>query len=277
MKDISEYIKTVLLKHEIENYQLALWLLTVSSDLLTIELALRECEANSLDKFERVDNPHIRIVGLPSAEGCTVDILENKTVRIEFIYGQNSPDPDICELPLFLYKALLYDYYKSITPDNFYSNGQIKVVGHSYNFLRFGLWTDYYSNGQIQSKGEYKNSQKIGEWNYYYSNGQSKATEFYDNGGYRLGNWETWYENGQLKWKSFFKNNEYSGDSFYWYENGQLASHTIYTENNKRKDGEHKTWWENGNLKTVTVEKNEKTIEYRYYDINGNLERKSND
>jgi antitoxin component YwqK of YwqJK toxin-antitoxin module len=276
MNDISEYIKTVLQKSNIKNYQLALWLLTVSKDLLTIELAIRECESYSLDRFERVENPHIRISGLPSAEGCTVDILENKMVRMEFIYGQNSPDPDICELPLFLYKALLYDYYKSITTDNFYSNGQIKIVGQSYNFLRFGLWTEYYSNEQIQSKGEYKNSQKIGEWNYYYEGGQRKAIEFYDNGGYRLGNWETWYENGQSKWKSFFKTNEYSGDSFYWYENGQLASHTIYSENNKLIDGEHKTWWENGNLKTVIVEKNERTIEYRYYDINGNLERKSN-
>jgi antitoxin component YwqK of YwqJK toxin-antitoxin module len=277
MTNITEYITIALKKYDIGNHQLALWILTVSKDLLQLELALRECEAHMLGRFERFDNPHIRIVGLPEAEGVTVDIIDNKTVRIEFIYGQNSPEPDICELPLFLYKALLYDYYNSIKPDNFYPNGQILYIGQSHNFLRYGIWTEFYSNGQVKSKGEYVNSQKVGKWICFFEKGQNKAVELYDDNGYRCGLWETWYESGQLKWKSFFKNNEYSGDSFYWYENGQLASHTIYTEKNKRKDGEHKTWWENGNLKTVTVEKNERTIEYRYYDINGNLEGKNND
>lgn len=276
MTNISDYITTVLEKHNIENYQLALWLLTVTNDLLAIELALRECEAYSLNKFERVDNPHIRNSGLPSAEGCNIDILETKIVRIEFIYGQNSPDPDICELPLFLYKALLYDFYKSIKHDNFHKNGQIRILGQSLNFLRFGLWTEFYSNGQIQTKGDYVNSQKVGEWIYYYESGQQKTIEFYDSNGYRYGLWETWYSNGQIQSKSNFKNNEYAGDYFYWYENGQLASHTRYSENNKHQDGEHKTWYENGHLKTVIVEKNERTIEYRYYDINGKLERQSN-
>jgi antitoxin component YwqK of YwqJK toxin-antitoxin module len=276
MTDISEYIETILKKNNIENSQLAVWLLTVSKNLLEVELALRVCEAHALGKFERVDNPHIRNVGLPSAEGCEIDILENCKVRIEFIYGQNSPDPDVCELPLFLYKSLLYDYYKSIKPDNFYSNGQIRIIGQSHNFLRFGLWTEFYANGQIQSKGDYVNSQKVNEWNYYFENGQKKAVEFYDENGYRFGLWETWYSNGQLESKSTLKNNEYAGDSFSWYENGQLSGHTRFSENNKHLDGEHKSWYENGNLKIVTVKKNEWTIEYRYYDINGNLERQSN-
>lgn len=277
MTNISEYIITVLKKNKIQNDKLAVWLLTVSKNLLEIELALRECEAYSIGKFERVDNPHIRNVGLPSAEGCEIEIIENTTVRIEFIYGQNSPEPDVCELPLFLYKSLLYDYYKSIQPDNFYSNGQIKIIGQSHNFLRFGLWTEFYSNGEIESNGEYKNSQKIGVWNYYYENDKLKAKEFYDYNGYRYGLWETWYLNGQIQSRSNFKNNEYTGEAFYWYENGQLASHIRYSENNKRHDGEHQSWHENGKLKTVTVEKNERTIEYRYYDINGNLESQSNE
>lgn len=275
MINISEYIATALKKYNVNNYQLALWLLTVSKDLLEIELALRECESYMTGRFERFDNPHIRIVGLPSAEGCTVDIINNETVKIEFIYGQNSPEPDVCELPLFLYKALLYDYYKSIKPDNFYSNGQIRLVGQSHNFLRYGIWTEFYSNGQISSNGTYVNSQKVGDWNCYYETGQHKAVEFYDNHGYRYGLWETWYSNGQIQSQSNFKNNEHAGDSFYWYENGQLASHNRYSENNKRQDGEHQSWYENGKLKTVIVEKNERTIEYRYYDINGILQRKS--
>lgn len=276
MTNISEHISTALKKYDIENPQLALWLLTVSKDLLQLELALRECEAHMLGRFEKFDNPHIRIIGLPAAEGVTVDIIDNKTVRIEFIYGQNSPDPDVCELQLFLYKALLFDYYKSIKPDNFYPNGQILYVGQSHNFLRYGIWTEFYSNGKVKSKGEYVNSQKIGKWNYYFENGENKAIEIYDDNGYRYGLWETWYLNGQLKSKNTFKNNEYAGDSWDWYENGQLSGHTRYSENNKRQDGEHKSWYENGFLKTVIVEKNERTIEYRYYDINGNLDRHSN-
>ncbi|HRI01070.1 MAG TPA: hypothetical protein PK006_08465 [Saprospiraceae bacterium] len=277
MTNISEHITTALKKYDVENHELALWLLTVSKDILRLELALRECEAQMTGRFERIDNPHVRTVGLPEAEGVTVDIINNETVRIEFIYGQNSPDPDVCELPLFLYKALLYDYYKSIKPDNFYPNGQIQYIGQSHNFLRYGIWTEFYSNGQIKSKGEYINSQKVGKWNYYFENGQNKAIEFYDGNGYRYGLWETWHLNGQIQSRSNFKNNEYASDAFTWYENGQLASHTRYSENNKRQDGEHQSWYENGKLKTVTVEKNERTIEYRYYDINGDLERQSNE
>ena len=275
MNAISDYIMTALKKNNIENSQLAVWLLTVSKDVLEIELALRQCENCLTGIVERVDHPHIRIVGLPSAEGCEIEILENHTVRIEFIYGQNAPEPDVCELPLSLYKSLLYDYYKSVKPDNFYPNGQIRIMGQSHNFLRMGLWTEFYANGQIQSEGHYVNSQKVKQWNYYFENGQRKAIEFYDENGYRYGLWETWYVNGQLKSRSIMKNNEFAGDSFSWYENGQMAGHTIYSENNKYQDGENKSWYENGNLKTVTVHENERTIEYRYYDSNGNLERQS--
>jgi antitoxin component YwqK of YwqJK toxin-antitoxin module len=276
MTNISEYITAVLKKNEIKNHHLALWLLTVSKDLLQLELALRECEAHILGRFERLDNPHIRTVGLPEAEGVTVDIINNKTVRIEFIYGQNSPNPDVCELPLFLYKALLYDYYKSIKPDNFYSNGQIRFIGQSHNFLRYSIWTEFYSNEQIKSKGEYVNSQKVGKWNYYFENGQNKAIELYDDNGNRNGLWETWYLNGQIQSRSNLENNEYAGDSFNWYENGQLSGISHYSKNNKYLDGEHSSYFENGKLKTTIVVKDEKIIEYRYYDENGKVEiRKS--
>lgn len=272
MTNISEHITTVLKKYDIENHHLALWLLTVSKDIFQLELALRECELHMVGRFERFDNPHIRTVGLPAAEGVTVDILNNEVVRIEFIYGENSPDPDICELPLYLYKALLYDYYKSIKPENFFSNGQIRYLGQSHNFLRYGIWVEFYSNGQIISKGEYVNSQKVGEWNFYYEDGQHKSLEFYDSKGNRFSQWETWYPSGQLQSKSNFKNNEYAGEAYNWYANGQLAGVTHYSENNKYLDGEHSSYFESGNLKTTIVVKSERIIEYRYYDENGKVE-----
>ncbi len=277
MTNIHEYLTNVLKKNNIENYDLAVLLLTVSKDLWRIELALNTLEAHLLNRFEKTDTYILDMQhssGLIEYEGFAMEIIDNSIVRIEFFYGKNHPESDFCDVPVFMYKALLEDYYYSIKPDNFYENGQIRVKGQSYNYLRFGTWTEYYSNGQILSIGEYKNSGKIGTWHYYYESGAQKAIEYYDENSYREGNWETWFENGRLQSSWFFKRGNIVGDFKRWYENGQIAMHYIYSDlNNYFADGEHKTWHENGNLKNVIVEENYRPIQYRNYDENGNLER----
>ncbi|WP_460472271.1 toxin-antitoxin system YwqK family antitoxin [Emticicia fontis] len=270
MTNIKEYLTNVLKENNINNYSLAVWLLTVSKDLLRIELAIKECESHLLNRFEKTET-YLRQAGLISYEGYDINIIDNTLVRIEFFYGVDGPEIDFCEVPLFMYKALLEDYYLSIKPSNFYDNGQIRVKGQSYNYLRQGVWVEYYSNGQILSNGEYKNSCKIGTWQYYYENGALKAIEYYDGNNYREGHWETWFENGQLQSSHFFKRGQIVGDGKFWYESGQISRFTPYSEERAFADGEYKEWYENGNLKTVMVVKDGKSIQYRYYDAEGNL------
>jgi antitoxin component YwqK of YwqJK toxin-antitoxin module len=250
MKDIYNYILTVLKANNIKNSNIAASNLLGCKDLLIIEIALRECESNLLNRFDDIGNPLVK-TGLYCVEDNSIDIINGSDIRIECSYCEEGAN--ICILPLFLYKALLNDYYSHLKSVSFYENGQIKIIGQSYNYLRYGIWTEYYSNGKVMSQGEYINSQKVKTWNYFHENGLKRGIELYDINGLRDGIWETWYSNGQIQSSSLFRDNEYSGDDKCWYENGQLSRFYRYSGMNKYQDGEHINWHENGNLTGIPL------------------------
>lgn len=244
-------------------------MLTTSSDLVHLEVALRECEMALQGYIPEVTGPPVR-QSLPCDGGYFIEISAQE-VHIEFLYGDNNPESDVCRVPLALYQSLLLDYYYHLKGPVTYPNGQIKMTGVSDNYLRYGMWIEYYENGRKKSEGEYFNSQKVGTWRYYYENGLQSGVEHYNNHGLNNGKWEYWYENGNIKAQHNFKDGTYSGDHKYWYPSGTLQRHHRYGENNYYAEGEQVEWHENGKRKSVFVVKDKKTVEYRNYDMQGNL------
>ena len=288
MTEIYKYILDVLTLNNVENPHLGTRMLTSSNNIFGIERAIRNCELELFKQNESFKYDVLRnslLLGID--EGWNVEIVEDYQVEISFDYGDNYPQPDTSLIPLVIYKALLQDFYFSIKDKNFYSNGQIKYIGHYENHFRNGIWISYFENVQVESEGEfidsqmngvwtthfengkikthgqYINSQKNGTWVYYYEDGQIKAKEYYDINCNRTGEWHTWYPDGKVESITNYKNNELIGDYKRWYRNGQLQTHKQYDEpleqygrySNVMKDGEHSTWYESGYIQSIYVSK----------------------
>ncbi len=108
----------------------------------------------------------------------------------------------------------------------------------------------YYDSGKLLSEIEYKSGKRNGNCTYYYENGNKQSESTYFNGKLK-GNYKSYYESGALR------------------EMGEY----VYDRNNiySRKNGIWKTFYKDGKLKSEATIKDGKTIHWKFYNPDGEL------
>ncbi len=197
-------------------------------------------------------------------------------------------------------RTLVVDLKKGVIDgkySEYYTNGQIFLMGKYTNGEREGEWRTYLENGKLwkihtykndklngkyinyytrtgieETIGNYRNGEKDGLWESYYETGKKRLSERYSNG-LKSGTSTEWYSSGQKKSSINYLNDVVKGEMKVYYENGSI----FYEGDMNDRDGTVKGYYKNGKLSFEGRMRDGRKIgTWSYYDQSGNLYTKMN-
>lgn len=107
------------------------------------------------------------------------------------------------------------------TADDFW-NMQFATYEPQGEELRHGRWQEWYPNGQPKMLGQYKYNKMVGQFSYWHSNGQKAAEGEYLQDKHH-GIWVWWHQNGQKSVTGDFDKGRLIDEWRWWAENGKLT------------------------------------------------------
>lgn len=182
----------------------------------------------------------------------------------------------------------------------YYDNGQVREFGQYNNKGRhIGEWTGshkngekeyhefynnegglentasyWYDNGQLLVQKEYIDDKVVKGGTSYHKNGKINVVFSYNKEGEKIGGWQQYYDNGNIRIKGEYKKSVKDGLWKEFYPNQVTKNMGVYKKD--EKNGEWKYFYKNGKESAIIKFKNNQILEERYYNIEGEEEKKEN-
>ena len=149
---------------------------------------------------------------------------------------------------------------------DYYSNGNVKIVGSyydnkpdgirreynkegkieiSYIFkhgimigkgivdeagLKQGKWSEYFDGGELKAEGSYKDNKRIGQWKFFYQNGKLEQMGSYNKNGLFDGLWKWYYVTGEVHREENYLDGLEDGRLTEYTDSGKVVTEGDYIE-----------------------------------------------